>query len=195
MADGRIELWMPTAMTLQHLAGIRGPADLASIVPPGPVPAPAVEPAGQDGDGLVTVVATGTAGGVPGRRGRSRLVGRRRLVVVDAGDPSEEALAAILSQAAARGAAIVAVALTAPDPDRAAGAEHLALDLGVPVLAPAGAGRVLACATRPIVVGETIPAGDVPLRAVRPASGRADAVAYEVGETGVRIEGAEDGEC
>ncbi|HEX5827337.1 MAG TPA: NUDIX domain-containing protein [Candidatus Limnocylindrales bacterium] len=193
LADGRIDLWMPTATTLQHLAGVGGPADLAAIAPPGSVPASVAERPSQDGHGLLRVVATGTAGGVPGRRGRSWLVGRRRLVVVDAGDPSEEALAAILAEASTRGAAIAAVVLTAADPDRAAGAEHLALALGVPVLAPPAASRVLACATRPIVVGETIAAGDVPLRAVRPASGRADAVAYEVGETGLRIEGGEDG--
>ena len=65
------------------------------------------------------------------------------MVVVDPGDPSEEAIRLIDETVERRGGTIRAVVLTAPDPDHAAGAEMLAIPHEVPVLVAPGAGRRL----------------------------------------------------
>jgi glyoxylase-like metal-dependent hydrolase (beta-lactamase superfamily II) len=184
MAAGRIELWMPTSSTLQLLDGTRSFADAASLGPSGPAGPPAVEP--DPAAGVVRVHVQG-AGGVPGRRGVTTLVGERSIVVVDPGDPSEEALAAVLGAVASRGARIRAVALTSADPGVSAGAEHLALGTGVPVLARAAAARRLACDVTVVAPGDVIGDGDVVVRVLDGAPGRADALRYRVGDAGVEL--------
>ena len=74
-----------------------------------------------------------------------------------------------------RGAHLEAVALTSPHPDQSGGAEALALRLGIPVFALAGAGRRLPHVTRELEDGTVLPCGDVPLTArsgVHPTPGR-----------------------
>jgi len=124
------------------------------------------------------VVRSGAAGALPGRLGSATLHGRRDLVLVDPGDPSEAALDAITDVVAARGAAIRAIVLTATDPDHAAGAEALAIPLGLPILMAPGGGRRLPYATREVGEGELLPA-DVELRVrLGPSgSGRLEVVA------------------
>ena len=88
--------------------------------------------------------AFGAAGGLPGPAGaRRRCVGRREVVLVDPGDPSEEAIRLIDETVERRGGTIRAVVLTAPDPDHAAGAEVARDPHEVPVLVAPGAGRRL----------------------------------------------------
>ena len=83
-------------------------------------------------------------GGVAGQPVNAYLVGRRRFVLVDPGDPTGPALDRAIALAAERGGTIEAIALTHADPDHAAGAEALAERLGIPVVAGPGAGRLAA---------------------------------------------------
>jgi 8-oxo-dGTP pyrophosphatase MutT (NUDIX family) len=160
LAAGATAMWVPTTSVLQQLValGVRTAADVADRIAFGAVPPPEVV---VDGEARRRVVS-GLAGGVPGQRAVATLIGRRRLVLVDPGDASAEAVDAISATAAAHGARIEAIVLTAPDPDRAAGAEALAIPLGVPVLVAPGAGRHLPYETRELVDGERL-AADVPL--------------------------------
>jgi 8-oxo-dGTP pyrophosphatase MutT (NUDIX family) len=122
-AHGRIDLWPPTSTTLAQLARARGTDDIRRWL--GPLPRAGGPVTMAVADGIVRVRASG-AGGIPGAIVNAYLVGRRRVVVVDPGDPSEEAIEAILAAAAALGAEVRAVLLTAPVPDRAGGALILA---------------------------------------------------------------------
>src|SRR5439155_966703 len=87
-------------------------ADEAASVPPTRVVA-------DDDDRLV--LEFGSAGALPGRVGRTTLLGRRAIVVIDPGDPSDDATEAILAAADRRRAGIRAILLTQTDPDHAAG--------------------------------------------------------------------------
>ena len=60
-------------------------------------------------------------GGVAGQPICSYLVGRRRFVLIDPGDPTGPATERALEMAAAAGGTIEAVALTHVDPDHAPG--------------------------------------------------------------------------
>ena len=71
------------------------------------------------------------------------LVGRRRFVLVDPGDPTGPALERCLEEAAGRAGEISAIALTHVDPDHHGGAEGLAERLEIPVFAGPGASRRL----------------------------------------------------
>jgi 8-oxo-dGTP pyrophosphatase MutT (NUDIX family) len=191
MADGRIDLWMPTSTTLQQLAGVRSPADLPGLAPDGPAPAPVTRPV--DGTrGLVTAIDVGGAGGIPGRTGRTWVVGDRSCVVIDPGDPSDEAAEAVISIAAARGARVAAVLVSSSDPACAAGGEGMALRLGVPLLAPVAAVRQLAATLVAVAAGEPIDAPDVAIRAVGSPDGRADALGYLVEDAGLVLSGGRE---
>ena len=91
----------------------------------------------------VTRVVMPAGGGVAGQPVCAYLVGHRRFVLVDPGDPTGPGLDRALALAARDGGAIEAVALTHVDPDHAAGAEAVAEILGVPVFVGPGGGRPL----------------------------------------------------
>ena len=180
VAAREIGMWVPTTSVLQRLVaiGATSAADVVRAIRFGP----ALEPDVEDGPELVTIRFSG-AGAIPGRPGAAMLRGRHDLVLVDPGDPSEAATGAIERVLDERGGAIRAIVLTATDPDHAAGAEALAIPLGVPVLVAPGAGRHLPYGTREVADGERLPA-DVELR-VRlgpPGSGRLEVVAGSAGE-------------
>ena len=140
MADGRMTLWLPTSTTLQQ-SSVR-PVDRGDPDPAGARArsAPVVEEATGAG---VTRIVMPAGGGVAGQPVCAYLVGHRRFVLVDPGDPTGPALDRAVALAAGRGGTIEAVALTHVDPDHAAGAEGLAETLGVEVLAGPGGGRPL----------------------------------------------------
>jgi 8-oxo-dGTP pyrophosphatase MutT (NUDIX family) len=198
MADGRIELWMPTSATLQQLAGVATLADVARTGTRRPQPAPvlaAVEGAG----GAVTRVTVGGAGGIPGERGDTYLVGYQRLLIIDPGDPNDDAADAILEFVAARGSTVGAVLVTSPLPERAAGAEGMALRLGVPLLAAAEARRVLAAEIAAVAPGDSIDAADVAVRVVAatrpvggPGFGPGATLAFEIPALGLTLSGGAD---
>jgi glyoxylase-like metal-dependent hydrolase (beta-lactamase superfamily II) len=101
-------------------------------------------------------------------------------VLVDPGDPSDEAAAVLLDTAAASGGTIVAIALTHVDPDHAAGAEGLALRLELPIYSGRGGGRPLPYTVRELADGDRITDGDVGLEAIATPGVRPDHVAYAI---------------
>ncbi|HET9613170.1 MAG TPA: MBL fold metallo-hydrolase, partial [Candidatus Limnocylindrales bacterium] len=150
-----IEMWVPTTSVLERLVEIGGrrAADVAERIRIGPLLPPIVE---LETDERVLLRCSG-AGGLPGRACETELVGTRDVVVVDPGDPSEDAIRAIEAAVARRGGTIRAVVLSAPDPDHAGGAEAIAIPDGVPVLAAPGAGRHLPYSVTELDDGERLP--------------------------------------
>jgi 8-oxo-dGTP pyrophosphatase MutT (NUDIX family) len=171
LAAGATTMWVPTASVVEQIvaSGASTAVELAAAVR-----FARVEPARIESETALGVrIALGAAGAVPGRRGRALLLGREVHVLVDPGDPSEDAIDTILAAAERRGGRIAAIVLTATDPDHAAGAEAVAIPLGIPILVAPGAGRHLPYDTRELGDGEPLPA-DARLR-VRlgpPGSGR-----------------------
>jgi glyoxylase-like metal-dependent hydrolase (beta-lactamase superfamily II)/8-oxo-dGTP pyrophosphatase MutT (NUDIX family) len=176
MAAGDLAMWVPTSATLQQLEYVSGLDEIRQRIVPGIVAAPRVI---AEAPGIARLVACG-AGAVPGQTVNAYLVGRRRLVLVDPGDPSDEAATAILSVATGSGGEIVAIALTHVDPDHAAGSEGLALRLNVPIYAGLGAGRDLPYDVRELADGRRITDGDLGLEAITTPGVRPDHVAYAV---------------
>ena len=123
-------------------------------------------------------------GGVAGQPVCAYLVGRRRLLLVDPGDPTGPALDRAVAIAAERGGTIDAIALTHVDPDHAGGAEGLALTLNIPILAGPGAGATLPYEVGPVEDGELLGACDVPVMAVHAPGPRPDHLAFAVGGPG-----------
>ncbi|HTG40241.1 MAG TPA: MBL fold metallo-hydrolase, partial [Methylomirabilota bacterium] len=138
MAAGEIGLWPPTSATLQQLEHVRSFGEVRERLAPGLLVAPRAIVESPE----VERIVFGGAGGVAGQTVNCYLVGRRELVVVDPGDPSDEAADAILAAAERRGGRVAAIAVTHVDPDHAAGAEPLALRLGLRVIVGPGGARV-----------------------------------------------------
>lgn len=183
---GLIDLWAPTAATLRQVRAAREAADVRSALPvAGPTAAPRVV---RLSPGIVRIRA-GAGGGLPGRPVCTYLVGRGRLVVVDPGDPNDAAAEAVLGAASAGGGRIAAVAVTSPDPGHAGGAVGLALRAGVPVLAGAGVGPEVSDAVRPLLDGERVELGDVPLQALATPGPDPDHFAFDVPGEGCALVG------
>ena len=176
MAAGEIAMWVPTSATLQQLEHVGGLAEIRRLIVAGPMAAPRVV---AERPGITRIVLSG-AGAVPGQTVNAYLVGRRRLVLVDPGDPSDAAADAFLAAAAAAGGEIVAVALTHVDPDHAAGAEGLALRWELPIYTGPGGGRPLPYPVRELVEGQAVTDGDIVLLAIGTPGPRADHLAYAV---------------
>jgi glyoxylase-like metal-dependent hydrolase (beta-lactamase superfamily II)/8-oxo-dGTP pyrophosphatase MutT (NUDIX family) len=174
MAAGDIALWVPTSATLQQLSYATGLAEIQQRIVPGDVPAPRIV---GERPGLTRVVV-GSAGAVPGQTVNCYLVGLGDVIVVDPGDPSDEAADAILGSVTAAGGRLVGIALTHADPDHAAGAEALALRLELPILGGPGAGRELPYLVREVADGERVGAGRVELEVVATPGPRPDSIAF-----------------
>jgi hypothetical protein len=129
------------------------------------------------------------------------LVGRRRVVVVDPGDPTDAGLEAVLTAATAAEAGagtagdagpgdrprIVGVVATSASPDRVGAAVGLALVADVPLVASAAAAPAIGEPCGIVGDGEWIRWGDVPLRA-RTVDGDPDgAMVLEVTALGVEL--------
>jgi len=154
---GEMEIWQPTFVTLQQLAGLAGPADVRAAFAVGPsAGGPVIERRRAD---LARVDAVWAAG-IPGRRSPGWLVGARRVVVSDPADPTGVTSDAIRAAVAAAGARLAGVVVTSVAPERHAGVEMLAHGLGLPV---AAAPRTVRWAPYPIievVPDEPLPFGD-----------------------------------
>jgi glyoxylase-like metal-dependent hydrolase (beta-lactamase superfamily II)/8-oxo-dGTP pyrophosphatase MutT (NUDIX family) len=188
MADGRIGLWLPTSSTLQQLEHLADVADIARLAP-GPLGEVVVdEPAAE-----VIRVVMPAGGGVAGQPVCSYLVGHRRFVLVDPGDPTGPALERSLEIVAVRAGEISAIALTHADPDHHAGAEGLAERLGIPVLAGPGAGRRLPYAVIEVGEHDVVQVGDVPLQVIPMPGPRPDHIAFFDLVGGVAFTGDLDG--
>ena len=191
MAGRRIELWPPTSTTLAQLVPARGIEDVRRyLAPVAPAMPPVVEALGPD---LVRLGLRG-AGGIPGNDVNAYLVGRRRLVVVDPGDPNDAAVDAILGIAAERGARITAVLLTSAAPDHAAGSTSVALRVEAPVLAAAGAGRLLPDTIVPFADGDLVDVADTRVRVHAMPAPHDDHVVLELPDAGAILVGDLDGD-
>lgn len=178
MADGEIAMWVPTSATLQQLEHASDVGEIRRRIVPRRVAAPRVV---AERSGITRIVVS-TAGAVPGQSVNAYLVGRRRLVLVDPGDPSDDAATAYLGAARDAGGGIVAIALTGVDPDHAAGAEGMALRLGVPIVVGPGGGRPLPYSVREVADGEEVSDGDTSLEVIATPGPRPDQVAYAAGD-------------
>jgi glyoxylase-like metal-dependent hydrolase (beta-lactamase superfamily II) len=174
MADGRLAMWIPTSTTLQQLEYVGSLEEIRTRLSPGRLGEIEVEELSPE----VTRIVMPAGGGVAGQPVSAYLVGRRRFVLVDPGDPTGPALDRALEIAALRGGAIEAVALTHVDPDHAAGTEAIAERLGIPVFTGPGGGRPLPYTVRELADLEWLDVGDVGLRAVLTPGPRPDHVAY-----------------
>lgn len=178
MADGEFGMWLPTSATLQQLEHVTSVAEMRDRLAPGPLGAVEVESIATD---IVRIVMP-AGGGVAGQPVCAYLVGRRRHVLVDPGDPTGPGLERALAIAADGGGSIVAVALTHVDPDHAGGAEAMAAICGAPILGGPGSGRFLPHSVRELADLEPIDVGDVRLRAVHAPGPKPEHVAYLVGD-------------
>jgi 8-oxo-dGTP pyrophosphatase MutT (NUDIX family) len=161
LAAGEIAMWVPTTSVLERLIEIH-PAT-AGEVPDRLSIGFAAAPEVLEDSLLEVRWRFHAAGGLPGRTCETRLLGRRTVILVDPGDPTEEAVAAITLAVRQREATISAIVLTASDPDHAGGAEAIAIPHGIPILVAPGAGRYLPYSTTEIGDGEQLPA-DVDVR-------------------------------
>ena len=178
MAAGTVGMWVPTSSTLQQLEHVRSIEEIRARLAPGELDPVGVDAVAAD----ITRIGMPAGGGVAGQPINAYLVGRRRFVLVDPGDPTGPAVDLAVALARDLGGAIVAVALTMADPDHAAAAEGLAEQLDVPMYGGPGAGRDLPFPPVEVGEGSVIEAGDVPLQVVETPGLRPDHVAYVVGE-------------
>jgi glyoxylase-like metal-dependent hydrolase (beta-lactamase superfamily II)/8-oxo-dGTP pyrophosphatase MutT (NUDIX family) len=189
MADGRLAMWPPTSTTLQQLEHAGSIEQIRARLAPlalGRIEVEVVSPE-------VTRIVMPAGGGVAGQPVCAYLIGRRRFVLVDPGDPTGAATDRALELAAARGGVIEAVALTHVDADHAAGAEVVALALDLPVLTGPGGARPLPYAVRELSDLSMLDAGDVPLLAVHAPGPRPDHLAFVGGDGRFVLAGDLDG--
>ncbi len=181
MAGGAMTLWLPTSTTLQQLEHVQSIDEIRTRLAPGRLGAVLEEEIAPG----VTRILMPAGGGVAGQPVCAYLVGRRRFVLVDPGDPTGPGLDLALALAAARGGGIGAVALTHVDADHAAGAEGLAENLGIEVLTGPGGGRPLPYPVRELADLEVLDTGDIPLRVIHTPGPRPDHLAFlGVGDDG-----------
>ncbi len=183
MASGEIGMWLPTSATLQQLEHATSVAEMRARLPPGDLGAIEVEAVSPE----VTRIVMPAGGGVAGQPVCAYLVGHRRHLLIDPGDPTGPALDRTLELAVARGGSIEAIMLTHVDPDHAGGAEALAEMLGIPVLTGPGGGLALPSTVREMADLETLDLGDVALRAVHSPGPRPDHLCFLVGDGGAFV--------
>lgn len=192
MAAGEIAMWLPTSATLQQLEHADSVAEIRERLAPGrrgPIEIDVISPD-------ITRIVMPAGGGVAGQPVCAYLIGRRRHVLIDPGDPGGPALDRALDLAAARGGSVEAIALTQIDPDHAGGAETLAELLGIPVFAGPRAGLMVPYPVDELADLQSIVQCDVPLQAVQtPGTGR-EHLAFIVGtgEAAFVISGDLDGQ-
>jgi len=178
MAVGTFAMWVPTSSTLQQVLRATSVAEIRDRLAPGPLGELSVQVVSPE----VTRIVMPAGGGVAGQPIASYLVGRRRFVLVDPGDPTGPALELAMAVAAERAGAIEAVALTQVAPDHAGGAEGLAEMLRIPVLAGPGGGWRLPYAVGELADLEVVAFGDVRLCAIHTPGPSPEHLAFAVGE-------------
>lgn len=168
---GRIELWLPTFVTLQQLAGVVDEADLRAAFVLGRGPG---EPTFESmGPGIVRLEAP-WAGGIPGRRATGWLVGHDEIVVVDPADPTGVTAEAVQERLRTSGSRLAGVVVRDLEPEQHAGVEMFAHGLGLPVCVPSA---LVGSAPYPAIglaPGEQLPFGDVPITLERLEGLRSD---------------------
>jgi glyoxylase-like metal-dependent hydrolase (beta-lactamase superfamily II)/8-oxo-dGTP pyrophosphatase MutT (NUDIX family) len=180
MSRGEIGMWLPTSATLQQLEHATSIEQIGARLTPGELGDIAVESVSDD----VIRVVMPAGGGVAGQPVCAYLVGRRRHLLVDPGDPTGAALERANILVAARGGSIEAIALTHADPDHAGGTEALAEMINVPVFGGPGAGRHLPYPVAELADGQAIEATDVPVRAFLAPGPAPEHVVYVIEPSG-----------
>jgi glyoxylase-like metal-dependent hydrolase (beta-lactamase superfamily II)/8-oxo-dGTP pyrophosphatase MutT (NUDIX family) len=189
MARDQLAMWLPTSATLQQLEHAGSIEEIRSHLGTGTLAELEVEELSPE----VTRIVMPAGGGVAGQPVCAYLVGRRRHVLIDPGDPTGPALDRAIELVAARGGTLDAVALTHVDPDHAAGAEALVVRLEIDVYTGPGGGRPLPYPVRESADMEQLEAGDVPLQAVLTPGPRPEHTAYLVGDGAFVVTGDLDG--
>jgi len=182
MAEGRLPMWLPTSSTLQQLEHARSIEEIRERLAPGTLGPVEVEVLSPE----VTRIEMPAGGGVAGQPVWAYLIGHRRFVLVDPGDPTGPALDRAIGLATERGGAIEAVALSQVDPDHAGGAEAIAERLGVPIYTGPGGGHPLPHPVQELADLAAVPAGDIELVAVHAPGPRADHLAF-LGDAGAFV--------
>jgi 8-oxo-dGTP pyrophosphatase MutT (NUDIX family) len=167
IAGGELEMWQPTVVTLQQLAGLADEAAIRAAFAPGPAHGPAMF---EDLVAGLIRVAQPWAEGIEGRTEPGWLVGRREWIVVNPSDPTGETADAILAAATAADARVVAVAVTDLEPRHHAGVEIFAAGMALPVATGRGAAALAPYPVIELGEGDPVPFGDVTLVA-RPVPG------------------------
>jgi 8-oxo-dGTP pyrophosphatase MutT (NUDIX family) len=173
MARLDIAMWQPTVVTLQQLEAASRAGGLEDVGGT----ARSVEDQAFDGGGAADGPTTRRfphrwAGGVEGRPGTTLVIGDRRAVVVDPGDPTGETADAIMATAARAGIELAGVVVTDLSPDRHAGVELLARGLGLPVAGPPGANALVPYELIELEQRAAVPFGDAGLSVERAAEAR-----------------------
>ena len=177
VAAGELEMWQPTVVTLQQLAGLEGEADIRTAFLPGV--AGATGPVFTELDVGLTRVDQPWAAGIEGRTEPGWLVGERDWVLVNPADPTGGTADAILARARASGSRLAAVAITDLEPRHHAGVEVFAAGMALPVVAGSGASTLAPYPVTELGDGEVVPYGDVPLVARQVAAARLEAIRFE----------------
>jgi glyoxylase-like metal-dependent hydrolase (beta-lactamase superfamily II)/8-oxo-dGTP pyrophosphatase MutT (NUDIX family) len=189
MARGELTMWLPTSTTLSQLLHVATIDEVRGRMAPGRLGEVEVESISDD----VVRITMPAGGGVAGQPIDAYLVGRRRFVLIDPGDPTGPGLDRAIEEAHRRGGRIEAIGLTHPDPDHAGGAEALREQLQVEVLVGQGGGRYLPHPVTELADGAVLGDGDVPLRVVATPGVRPDHLAFVVGEKQFAVTGDLDG--
>ena len=184
-ASGRLPMLLPTLITLQQLRPFRSRHEIERAFHPGLALSPSsVAPLV---DGLAEIDQRWVAG-IPGRRATGWLVGTNDLVLVNPADPTGETAAVVDAAVAARGARIVGIALTGPEPECAAGVEIYAAGRGLPVIVGAGGESLAPYPVQVLGPGDQVPFGDLPMALMsKPIPGAKDR--HVVGDWGYRLRG------
>ncbi len=164
VAEGDLEMWQPTLVTLQQLVGLEDRAALEAAFRGGEG---APEPSFETVDSGLVRVNQLWAAGIEGRAEPGWLVGHDEWVFVNPSDPTGLTSDAVVDAARTAGARIVAVAITDLAPDHHAGVEMFAAGLALPVVAGPGVGRLAPYPVSELGDGESVPFGDVRLVARR----------------------------
>jgi glyoxylase-like metal-dependent hydrolase (beta-lactamase superfamily II)/8-oxo-dGTP pyrophosphatase MutT (NUDIX family) len=190
MGRGELAMWLPTSTTLAQLLWVSSVDEIRSSMTPGVLGDVEVQ---EVGDAVVRI-GMPAGGGVAGQPVNAYLVGDRRFVLVDPGDPTGPALDVAVEEARRRGGWIDAIALTSAVPDHASGAESLREQFGLDVLVGLGGGRFLPHPVVELADGALIEAGDVPLRVLATPGLEREGLAFIVGDGQFVLTGDLDGE-
>ena len=190
MGRGELAMWLPTSTTLAQLLWVSSVDEIRSSMAPGRLGEVEVE---EVGDAVVRI-GMPAGGGVAGQPVNAYLVGHRRFVLVDPGDPTGPALDVAVEEARRRGGRIHAIALTSAVPDHAAGAESIREQFRLDVLVGPGGGRFLPHPVVELADGALIESGDVPLLVLATPGLEREGLAFIVGDGQFVLTGDLDGE-
>ena len=189
MAAGELSMWLPTSTTLAQLLHAESIDEIRSRLAPGPLGSIEVDRVSDE----IVRIRMPAGGGVAGQPVDAYLVGRKRFVLIDPGDPTGPGIEQALATAAELGGEIEAIALTCAEPDHAAGAESIREQLRIEVLVGPGGGRHLPHEVKDLADGEVIDTGDVPLRTIAAPGLEPESLAFVIGEGQFAVTGDLDG--